>query len=694
MREEPIQLLRAAVGNPAADFHPGQWEAIDALISKRARLLVVQRTGWGKSIVYFLATRLNRDQGRGCTLLISPLLALMRNQLEAAQRAGVRAETINSANPEDWESIKGALRAGQVDLLLVSPERLSNEEFVTDCLLPIAGTIGLFVVDEAHCISDWGHDFRPDYRRIVRILQALPRNVPVLATTATANERVVQDVILQLGPGLECMRGALTRESLRLQNLRFPTKAERMAWLAEVVPSLPGSGIIYTLTKHDADRVADWLRQRGIEAQAYHSDVEAGARDTLEQRLLNNQLKALVATVALGMGFDKPDLGFVIHFQRPASVVHYYQQVGRAGRAIDDAYGVLLSGAEDDDIAEYFIRSAFPTEEEVQDVLGALERSPRPLSVIRLQAAVNLTKSKIEKVLRFLEVESRAPVQKVQAGWVRSPVRWQMPHERINRITQLRHAEQARMQEYVSSRTCLMQFLAEELSDPYAQPCGKCFICTGQGLPTGYSDAEARLAVEFLKNTQVPLEPRKQWPGGVSFENHTGKIPEAERAEPGTALCRWGDPGYGDLVRTGKQQTGVFDDQLVAASVDLIRNRWQPQPQPSWVTCVPSRRHVTLVPDFAGRLAAALGIPFVVCIRKVRDTEPQKGMQNSAMRIANLDGAFEIDPRLIRPGPVFLVDDMVDSRWTFTVLAAKLRAAGVPAVFPFALASTATGDTD
>ncbi len=345
-RRRALALLRRALADPAADFRGGQWEAIESLAEQRARLLVVQRTGWGKSLVYFLTTRLLRERGAGPTLLVSPLLALMRNQIVAAGRLGVRAATINSSNREDWEVVAAQLRSDEVDLLLISPERLANDEFREQLLLPVANRIGFFVVDEAHCISDWGHDFRPDYQRITRVLQALPRNIPVLATTATANDRVVDDIGSQLGRGLQVSRGPLMRESLQLQNFRLPSQSSRMAWLAEQVPRLPGSGIIYTLTVRDAERVAGWLRSQDIAAYAYHADVEAAAREDLERRLLGNRLKALIATTALGMGFDKPDLGFVIHFQRPGSVVHYYQQVGRAGRAVPQAYGILLSGSE------------------------------------------------------------------------------------------------------------------------------------------------------------------------------------------------------------------------------------------------------------------------------------------------------------------------------------------------------------
>jgi len=698
MRTQAITLLRQALRDPDAEFRDGQWEAISALVERRARLLVVQRTGWGKSLVYFLATRFLRDQGAGCTLLISPLLSLMRNQIAAGRNIGVKAETINSTNEADWPRIEGGLRGNQFDVLLISPERLANDDFVTRCLLPIANRVGLFVVDEAHCISDWGHDFRPDYQRIVRILRALPHNIPVLATTATANDRVVEDIVQQLGPNLEVQRGPLTRVSLSLQNIYLRSQAERMAWLANILPGLPGSGIVYTLTVPDSERLAKWLKSRGVDAEPYYGAMETGQREALENRLLNNEVKALVATVALRMGFDKPDLGFVIHFQRPTSVVHYYQQVGRAGRAVDDAYGVLLNGEEDDEIAAYFIRTAFPTAEEVDHLLAAMRAANGALTVPNLQQRVNQSKGKIEKILKFLLLESPAPIQKIPSGrgsaYVLNPVHWQMPMDRIERITNLRRQEQERMGIYMNSRDCLMQFLAEELNDPSAEPCGKCVNCAGQLLPEGYPENLAQAAAEFLNRLENVILPRKRWPAGLPDPAMKGNIAPEYQALEGRALCRWGDPGFGALVRRGKQRDHRFDDQLVAAAARLIRNRWRPDPTPSWLTCVPSRRHQTLVPDFARRLVRRLELPFVECIQKVRDTEPQKTRANNFQQVQNIAGAFVVDGAMVRPEPVLLIDDMVDSRWTFAVLTVCLRKAGSGPVYPFALADSSSEDGD
>ena len=681
------KLLQKAINNPNGDFRDGQWEAVSDVVSNKARIFLVQRTGWGKSIIYFLVTHLLREKGSGPSLLISPLLALMRNQLIAAERLGIRAVTINSSNREEWEEVKALLLDGQADILLVSPERLANDDFREEVLLPIASSLGLFVVDEAHCISDWGHDFRPDYRRIVRILNILPPNIPVLATTATANNRVVQDVLSQLGPNLKLMRGELARYSLKLQNIYLPSQAARMAWLAEQLPQIPGTGIIYVLTIKDAQRLAGWLQSQGLDVHAYWGGLETEQRENLEQRLLDNSVKALVATSALGMGFDKPDLGFVIHFQRPGSVVHYYQQVGRAGRALENAYGILLSGDEDEEITDYFISTAFPPEAHVDEVLGALNSADTGLSLTDLEKQLNLRRSQIEKVLKILAVESPSPVSKIGSRWNATPVDYHQDREKIDRITQIRYYEQERMKEYIQSSQCLMSFLRQELDDPEVNDCGCCAVCTGHPLlHETYSDEIANKAVQFLRRSDQVIEPRKRWQGdALGGYGWRGNIAPELRTEEGKALCIWGDAGWGRMVKQGKQQDGRFSDELVNGSMAMIKTRWKPDPKPEWVTCVPSSNHPNLVPDFAKRLAKKMGLPFIQCINKIKKTEYQKMMQNSYQQAHNLDGAFSVEIREIRKAPVLLVDDIVDSRWTMTVIGALLRENGSGVVFPFAL---------
>src|SRR6195952_3919255 len=321
------ELLHQLAG-PDATCAEHQLEALADLVEDRARVLCVQRTGWGKSAVYFIATALLRERGAGPTLIVSPLLALMRNQMAAAERLWVRGYPIYSTNRDAWDEVRALLAEDAVDLLLISPERLNNPAFRASMLPAFAERVGLLVVDEAHCISDWGHDFRPDYRRIAEMLERLPAGVGVLCTTATANDRVVADVEEQLRTGhsgaqLVAYRGPLGRSSLRFEVVELPGQADRLAWLATHLDELPGSGIVYTLTQRDAEQVAVWLTAHGIAAEAYTGEIETERRIAVEDRLLSNDLKAVVATSALGMGYDKPDLGFVVHYQAPRSVIAY-----------------------------------------------------------------------------------------------------------------------------------------------------------------------------------------------------------------------------------------------------------------------------------------------------------------------------------------------------------------------------------
>lgn len=697
-RAQAQQLLQTALANSSAEFRDGQWEAIDALVNHRQKLLVVQRTGWGKSSVYFISTKIFRDRGMGPTIIVSPLLALMRNQIESAQRLGIVAETMNSTNQNDWHAVTQRILNNQIDCLLISPERLANDNFIETVLQPIADRIALMVIDEAHCISDWGHDFRPDYRRIVNILRQLPANTPVLGTTATANNRVVADIQTQLG-NIQIHRGPLTRESLALQTMVLPDQASRLAWLAQVIPTLPGTGIVYTLTVRDAKQVAEWLSANGIDARAYHGSVVTDGfensnsyRQHLEELLLNNQLKVLVATTALGMGYDKPDLSFVIHYQAPGSIVAYYQQVGRAGRGIDHAVGVLMSGVEDQDIHEFFRDSAFPSEAHVNEILWVLEQS-EGLSIRSIEEQTNLRHGQIEKVLKLLSVENPAPVIKDGSRWVRTPVRYQMDHARIAHLTGQRVQEWQEVQAYLEDAGCKMTFLRRALDDLDSTPCGKCSSCLGRPVINAPVDsALAHRAGTFLKHAEMVITPKAQVAANAFLDyGFRGNLAPQLRAQEGRVLSRWGDAGWGRTVADNKH-AGRFSDELVEAMAEMIQQRWQPSPAPQWVCCVPSRNHPELVPDFARRLAARLGLPFVDAISKVKDNQPQKGQQNRFHQCRNLDGAFAVT-QLYQGQQVLLVDDIVDSGWTLTVVAALLQQAGSGVVYPIALASSSVKDS-
>jgi len=681
--QRALELLRVGSGIPNARFREGQEDAIRAVVAGAGRLLVVQKTGWGKSFVYFIAVKLLREAGQGPALLISPLLSLMRNQIAAAARMGVRAETINSDNEDDRPQIVARLLADAFDILLIHPKQLASARFVREVLAGVAPRISLLVIDEAHCISDWGHDFVPEYRLIERISRTLPPNLRVLATTATANSRVLDDLLTVLGPNLAISRGDLSRPSLALQTIHLPGQGERLAWLAEQLPNLPGSGIVYTLTKRDAVQVTNWLRSRGLNVAAYTSDT-GERRPELEQALQDNRVKALVATTALAMGYDKPDLAFVIHYQTPGSVVAYYQQVGRAGRALDAAYGVLLSGNEENDINDFFIESAFPTEREVATVLAELERHASGLSVPDLETRVNLSRGRIQKTMDLLSLESPAPIVKQGTKWQLTAARLgQGFWERARRLTELRRAEQQQMQEYVSLESGHMEFLIRALD-------GEPGVIQRPVLPPLPKTAPVdlvRKATAFLRRTSLPIEPRKRWPtGGLPHFGVSGNIDLNHLAEPGRCLCVWGDAGWGDLVRQGKYRDHYFSDDLVTACVALLQT-WHPEPAPTWVTCIPSLRHPALVPDLARRLAKALGLPFHAVLEKTAERPAQKTMANSTQQVHNIDGSLGIRQAL-PTGPVLLVDDMVDSRWTLTIAAWLLRRHGSGPVWPLGLALT------
>lgn len=692
IEQKALSLLKNMFGEEAV-FRTGQLEAIKKVVNSE-RVLVVEQTGWGKSIVYFIATKIRREHKQGITFLISPLLSLMRNQIQNATKIGVIAETINSDNTEDWEIVKEKITKNQCDVLLLSPERLSNEEFINTILPHI--NIGMFVVDEAHCISDWGHDFRPDYQRIVNIVKKLPRNIPVLATTATANNRVVDDIKDQLGNEIYIQRGKLVRESLKIQVIELSDQAERLAWLHENIDKLPGTGIIYCLTTSDCDRVSRWLKSKGHNVESYHSKINIEGYTTKELReqreimLMNNEIKALVATISLGMGFDKPDLGFVVHYQRPGNIVSYYQQIGRAGRNIDSAYAILLAGREDNEIQEYFINSAFPTEEDMEQVLNVVSESRNGLSIDEIMNKVNMKQRKLkDKILKFLILQNA--VEKHNNIYVRTLNQWNPDIEKSKKITDLRYEEMSKMEEFVKTKDCFMQFVAEELDDENAQICGNCTNCIKRDYFSKTVESKnVKEAISFLKGDYITIAPRKKWPP-KSTTDKKGNIKMELRVSEGRALCAYSDAGWGKIVKEDKYDNCEFRNELVIAAARLINN-WDMEDTPTWVTSVPSQRRPKLVKEFAEKLAKELGLKYYPIIEKTKDTPEQKTMQNSNMQLSNIYDSFSLKGSC-PSGPVILVDDMVDSRWTFTVIGAMLRENGSGNIYPFALSTTAGGDT-
>jgi ATP-dependent DNA helicase RecQ len=688
---DDAQTILEQLAGPTARLRDDQWKAIEALVVHRRRALVVQRTGWGKSAVYFIAAKLLRAAGHGATVIVSPLLALMRNQVAAAQRAGVRAATINSSNVADWDEIHDRVRDGDLDVLLVSPERLNNPDFRDQVLPALARDAGLVVVDEAHCVSDWGHDFRPDYRRIRTLIAELGADVPVLATTATANDRVVDDVATQLGVGHTdtlVLRGGLDRESLRLSVVEAGTPPQRAAWLAAHIDSLPGSGIVYTLTVAQARDVASLLREQGHEVAAYTGATEAAEREQLEADLLANRVKALIATSALGMGFDKPDLGFVVHLGAPSSPIAYYQQVGRAGRSTDSAEVILLPGREDQDVWRYFASVAFPSEPMVRNVIRALEPD-RPQSTPALEPLVDIGRSRLEMVLKVLDVDGA--VRRVKGGWVSTGEPWEYDEARYRKLDEARKREQQAMLDYQSTDACRMAFLRSQLDDPSLREgdrCGRCDNCTGVHASGHVDPSAAEQTRQRLMRPGVELAPRKQWPSGLAKlgVELSGKITDGPAS--GRAIGRLTDLGWGArLRRLLDEPDGEVPDDLVQAAVKVLA-AWDWAVRPTAVMALDSHRHPLLVNSLAAELGRLGRLTNLGTLPYAPDRRPVTAA-NSAFRVAALNNAW-LAPEVPEPsGPVLLVDDVFDTGWTMTMAGRVVRDAGAPEVLPFAIASTA-----
>ncbi|MFI7448210.1 RecQ family ATP-dependent DNA helicase [Nonomuraea sp. NPDC049714] len=685
LREQAEARLRALAGDHAK-LREDQWKAIEALVVERSRVLVVQRTGWGKSAVYFVATALLRELDEGPTVIISPLLALMRNQIAAAERAGIKAVTINSANPEAWEDVYAQVAEGEIDVLLVSPERLNNPDFRDNVLPELAESAGLVVVDEAHCISDWGHDFRPDYRRLATLFEELPPGIPVLATTATANARVTRDVAEQMGEDTLVLRGALERESLHLSVVRLPTAEQRLAWLAQTLRELPGSGIVYTLTVAAAHEIVGYLREQGHEVAAYSGQTDPAERLEAEEALLNNKIKALVATSALGMGFDKPDLGFVVHVGAPQSPVAYYQQVGRAGRGVERAEVILLPGTEDREIWAYFTSLAFPPEPVVRAVLQTLEERGL-MSTPALETAVDLSRNRLEMMLKVLDVDGA--VRRVKGGWEATGRPWDYDAERYSRIAGERKAEQDAMLGYLTTTECREEYLRKRLDDEAAKPCGRCDNCTGLHRSPQIAAPAVESARERLSRPGVDIDARRQWPTGLS--DLSGRIKPDLGAEQGRALGRLTDIGWGNRLRElFNAPDGPMPDDMFKAVVQVL-SAWDWRERPVGVVSVPSSTRPQLVRGFAERLSQVGRLTY---LGELGYRAGPPGRQfNSAKRVQAVRGTLAM-PKDVGAavaacgGPVLLIDDRIDTGWTMTLAAALIRHAGAPAVLPLALATT------
>jgi ATP-dependent DNA helicase RecQ len=692
-----LRQVLAAMAGPAAQPREDQTAAVAALVERRARVLVVQATGWGKSAVYWAATSALRAEGEGPTLIVSPLLALMRDQVSAAAKAGLRAATVNSTNLDDWDAVFDDIAADRLDVLLVSPERLGNAGFAQRLPGLVAAT-GLVVIDEAHCISDWGFDFRPDYQRLAKTLVGIGVETPVLATTATANQRVTLDIARQLGPQTLTFRGSLARSSLRLAVVPGLTSLERYAWVADALDdasqgpdAFAGSGIVYALTVAETERLAGFLRSCGFEVAAYHGGLEAAERERIEDALRRNALKAVVATSALGMGYDKPDLAFCIHVGSPASPVAYYQQVGRAGRALDDAVAVLLPAETDEAIWAYFATAGVPDPERVGHILGALAQ--RPQTLVELENATSIRRGRLEGLLKILAVDE--VVQRNGSAWAPTGKAWTYDAARWQALAQVREREAGLMRSFAGGAGCLMRFLQEALDDPHPSDCGRCSVCTGRLPGPGARPGAGRIeaARVFARGQDVVIEPRKLWPSGVGAKGGkggAGRKGKITGCSEGRALAFADDPGWAEVLRPLFAAPDGPAPQSVLDGVVEVLGRWRRswgrtgEGRPVAVVPMPSALHPQLIRSVAEHVATVGRLPLIDALQLVGPA-PVADVASGA-RVAALLEALALRPGAEVPaGPLLLIDARYRSGWSATVAASLLREAGANAVLPLVL---------
>ena len=680
--EQHMHTILARLAGPGAVPRADQVDAVHAVLQPASRVLVVQATGWGKSAVYWAATHAIRSTGAGPTLVVSPLLALMRDQVSAAERAGLKAATVNSTNVDDWDDVFAQLDADAIDVLLVSPERLGNPRFAAR-LGALLARVGLIVIDEAHCISDWGFDFRPDYQRLARALLSTP-TASVLATTATANQRVTHDIATQLqeqaqaqsGSTTVTFRGTLARTSLTLSVVPALSPLQRYAWIADALAQLPGSGIVYVLTVAEAERLTAFLRSCGFAVDAYTGQIDADTRLKVEDRLRHNQVKAVVATSALGMGYDKPDLGFCVHVGSPSTPVAYYQQVGRAGRAVTHAEGVLLPSDADERIWDYFATASIPDASTAAKVLQSLGGDGR--SLIEIEADTGVRRGRLEALLKILAVEG--VVDKEGSVWRTTGLPYVHDSAKWSALAQVRQQEADIMRQYAHGQGCLMAYLQTALDDPMPAPCGRCSVCTGHLPFPGLTPSADNLiaARDFLRGMDVDIEPRKRWPAGV---RRKGTI---RGFDAGRAVAFADDPGWVAELKVLRQAApGDVPAELLGGALALL-GRWA-KSWPARPVCV-----VPLpAPDMAGnrRLAEHIALKGrLVMLDGFRWAGgPAPHDAASTPVVAHLESAIRWTGEALPVGPVLLVSTEVRTRWTATLAAALLREQGASQVILLAL---------
>ena len=674
-RQEAEQKLKEIFG--FAQFHNAQWAAIEKILNKE-RVLMIQKTGFGKSLCYqFPATQLN-----GLTIVFSPLIALMRDQVNSLNKKGIVAKCINSnQTPEENEQILEDAKKGKIKILYIAPERQGNmswQETVREI------KVAMVVVDEAHCISQWGHDFRPDFRRIVDLVNILPKDVPVLAVTATATKRVQDDIQEQIGKNMTVLRGDLQRENLRLFVVKVKSENEKKIRIAEFLQHCKGSGLIYTGTRVNTQEYADWLKFVGIDAEMYNASLEGEERIRIEQGLKENRWKAIVATNALGMGIDKPDIRFIIHTQMPQSPIHYYQEIGRAGRDGNSSDVILFYNENvnkdgvpyDKMLPLSFINGAKPKIADYKRVINALKNAP--LGERGVMQELNMKQTPVRTILADLLEQNIA----VRNNDNKYEYRFDAPELDTKSFEELRQSKMIdldAMMGYIETTGSRMDYLRKYLGDAITVSSENCDNTNlADYMPKRYSEA-MWLKLRDFKQDYFPEIAKKK----------TSKL------EPGFALANYSleDGEVGKMVHNCKYEgAGDFPDDIVRRMVRMIQKKMMGN-KIDMLLYVPPTESGDLVKNLAVKVGELLGIPVCHNLKKMRPTTAQKIPQNAILKRKNVEDAFDFDsPEILEGKSVLLLDDIYDSGATMNEIAKMLKEKGAATITPVVIAKTVGGD--
>jgi len=659
-------------------FYDEQWETIDMLLRGK-RMLLIEKTGYGKSLCFqFPATQFD-----GITVIFSPLIALMRDQVNSLNEKGIAAKHINSEQTYENNSqvIQDAIN-GKIKILYIAPERQENQEWIEATRKM---NLSMIVIDEAHTISVWGHDFRPSFRRIINLVQLLPKDLPILATTATATKRVQADIEQQISGNLTTIRGNLLRENFNLFVIETKSEDEKLLWLAENINKLPGTGLLYTGTRVNTEIYARWFDFVGINSTDYNAGLDGDTRKEIEKGLMSNKWKCVVSTNALGMGIDKPDIRFIIHAQIPASPIHYYQEIGRAGRDGQKTYIILFYNSKKDDdgipedykLPKAFVDGGRPSIKKYQIVINAVKQEQ--LGERQLMKITNMKQTQI-RVIKADLIEQEIIKEVKFDRSKKYEYQFNAPELDTAKFNELRNAKLKdldSMLEYVFTTEPRMKFLCEYLGD---KPPNKFDNCDN-------SKYKKRTVRPDKSTIEKLTEFRETYFPTLEVESQSSNITN------GVASSYYGVSNVGATLHRCKYENGGdFPDFLLKLMLKAFRKTFGDK-HFDMIVYVPPTTSGELLKNFAEKISYVLKVPISHKLVKQRETQPQKVFQNGYLKRENVSGAFNYtEPNEINNKNILLVDDIFDSGTTIKEIGKLLTNFGANLIVPLVIARTVGGD--